>query len=383
MFTSFYITFSLFLCCLFFIVVTHKNLNESIQKNEKACQADPRTKILVLIPAHNEELSILKAIKSIKRADYPRGLIHTIVIADRCTDNTEEILKLEKVTVVNNLINENKNKGNLLKSFFEEYKSLCLSFDVVTIFDADVIVDRNFFNTVDYEYTQGHEIVQGEVIPNFNRNNAVSQFMSILQEHVNIYFFDLCKKCNCSVLLQGKGFFVSISVLYELCWREDILVEDVDLSFQALLKGYKINYCKQMKVFCLQPDTLYNMIIQQRRWISGQRQIIKKYRIILLRTTQNHDLLSARYFCVAPYIVLVGSMLLYLVILSNGILNLILGIFSCFVFTLIIFSVSIRVNKLLNLTTYLLVFPLLLWWWNLIFLSCFLAPQKRWITSIR
>src|ERR1700687_107888 len=51
----------------------------------------PKTRFLVLIPAHDEEQGIGPTLESLRAQNYPEGLRRAIVIADNCTDRTASV----------------------------------------------------------------------------------------------------------------------------------------------------------------------------------------------------------------------------------------------------------------------------------------------------
>lgn len=62
-----------------------------------------KEKLLIVIPAYNEEENILKVIKEIKK-DVPKNF-DVLVINDCSKDNTEEILIKNKINYLNNIMN--------------------------------------------------------------------------------------------------------------------------------------------------------------------------------------------------------------------------------------------------------------------------------------
>lgn len=59
-------------------------------------------KISIVIPAHNEENYIGRCLASINEQVYPQDLqVETIVVLNRCTDNTECVAKSHGATIVN------------------------------------------------------------------------------------------------------------------------------------------------------------------------------------------------------------------------------------------------------------------------------------------
>src|SRR5271167_1689501 len=51
----------------------------------------PRSRLVVLVPAHNEELLIGRTVKSLLAQSYPRDLFRIVVIADNCRDDTAAV----------------------------------------------------------------------------------------------------------------------------------------------------------------------------------------------------------------------------------------------------------------------------------------------------
>lgn len=233
------------------------------------------TKILVIIPAHNEEVFIKDTIKAIKCSKYPSHLKDIVLLADRCTDNTANVARKENVVVCDNLHNAYHTKGGILKAYFNENLSTISRYDYVCVIDADTIVDKYFFIEADRQFKRGYKIVQGKVSIYTTVKNRISGFMVIYQSILNTCFFQLLSCCNKSTLIAGKGMFFSPCVFKHIMWNEQTLIEDVDISFQAILLGMQIHYCDKIKVSCVPPHTFRDMWNQQRRWLSGQSMLIR------------------------------------------------------------------------------------------------------------
>src|SRR3989338_11051234 len=91
----------------FFVILTIKN------KKKLFTYPSPRTdfSITVLIPAYNEEDSIIDTVGHVMNSDYPKDKLEVIVINDGSTDNTEKVIE-KLIKKYNNLklINK-KNSG--------------------------------------------------------------------------------------------------------------------------------------------------------------------------------------------------------------------------------------------------------------------------------
>lgn len=127
----------------------------------------------VIIPARNEELVIGNLIDSIRKADYNQKKIDIFVVANNCDDNTA-LISIQKKCEIYEINNQSvKNKGTALKYFFESEKgqNIHIFYDVISIFDADNLVDKNYFNEINKSFASNPAAVQGyKSIKNFDDN---------------------------------------------------------------------------------------------------------------------------------------------------------------------------------------------------------------------
>lgn len=371
-----YIYFILmFIFLLYFYNSTIKIKNNSSNNNYNIySNAAHTTKILVLIPAHNEEKIIKETIKKIYEADYPKELISIAVIADRCSDNTINLSKSEGAYVFSNLINKNKNKGSIIESFFIKYKNMIKKYDMICFIDADTFVEKNFFNVVDYEYKNGIEVVQGKIIISNNDKNIMSGFNIILQSFINNYFFKILSIEKKSVLLAGKGFCISSRILSEIDIRTKSLIEDVELSFKLLLENNYIHYCEDMKVFCLQPNNYADSFMQQRRWISGQLDICKTFFLKIFKC--NFIFSGVTLFTNVCYINIIAAISILFFIYKSYFLF--FGIY--YIIAYVCSYISSKIDKNISYLSFksYAVFPFIFIFWLLIYIFCIVKPEKNW-----
>lgn len=367
----FFITFEL-ICILYFLRIRFYSNKFKQEAEYKNCHHINIAKILVVIPAHNESLQIKDSIRAIKKSNYPKNFIDIILLNDRCTDNTRQIALEEKIKIYN-LDNHEQSKGGILRSFCLQYMNEIDNYDYFCIIDSDTLIDPNFFNAANIELKKGHEIVQGQINSiKYNENN-VSYFMSFLQLIINS-FMNYQSKLKKPVIISGKGLLISPKVLKKIEWDAKILIEDVDFSFNALLNGYSIYYCPQMKVETKQPYTFLDMWIQQRRWTSGQKQIIKKYNPYII---SNKLTGVARAFILEWYINFVIFCLMIISLVNLKIFfTIMLSLYICSIIIIIIAIKDINVEyyNIINI----FIFPFMLFFWHLINIISFFNQEKRW-----
>jgi biofilm PGA synthesis N-glycosyltransferase PgaC len=106
-----------------------------------ADRARRHTGVVALLPAHNEEAGIGAAIASLRRQTGPPEAI--VVVADNCTDRTEQIARDLDVTVLRTEGNTHK-KAGALNQAFAAIDHLLSDDDLVLVMDADSLLDPAF-----------------------------------------------------------------------------------------------------------------------------------------------------------------------------------------------------------------------------------------------
>lgn len=364
----FFLIFEL-LCILYIckIFLCFKTNQDNIFYEDICC-----AKILVIIPAHNESIQIRDTIRSIKKVNYPNNLIDIILLNDKCIDNTVNIARAEKIDIYN--FNNNTNtKGGILNDFCLQYKSLINKYDYLCIIDADTLVDPNFFIAANNELKNKHKIVQGEITSIKYNENCVSCFMELFQLIINFYT-NYQSKLNKSVMTGGKGLLISPKVLEKIKWDDNILIEDIDFSLNALINGYSIYYCPQMKVKTKQVYTFRDMWIQQRRYASGQKQIFQKYYRFLI---SNKLVGVARTYIIQGCLSFILFLLMSISLFNLKIfLNIILSVYICIAIIVALIIKTLNTNY--SFSKIILYFPFMLFYWHIIYTISFFKPENCW-----
>lgn len=114
---------------------------------------DPQ--ISVIIPTYNEESSIVKCIKSLKRQSYKQ--LEIIIVDDGSVDNTLEIVK--KIPAVSLFRQNHQGPGTARNLGSKKAKG-----DILVFVDADMTFDKNFIKDLT------KPIVQKKTIGTFSKN---------------------------------------------------------------------------------------------------------------------------------------------------------------------------------------------------------------------
>jgi cellulose synthase/poly-beta-1,6-N-acetylglucosamine synthase-like glycosyltransferase len=124
--------------------------------------ARPRSRLLVLIAAHDEESGIATTVASCRSADYPESLFSVLVIADNCTDRTAAIAAETGGRVVERSDPLKRSKGYAIEYLIGrlaasgEFGAL----DALVVIDADTTIDPSLLRRFDAHLQAGPDSVQ-------------------------------------------------------------------------------------------------------------------------------------------------------------------------------------------------------------------------------
>ncbi len=245
--------------------------------------------VSVQVPVYNEKYVIRRLLQALTKLDYPKDR-YEIQVLDDSTDETgliieEEIKALEQNGIRVQLLKREDRKG-FKAGALEAGLPFCKG-ELIAIFDADFIPDALFLkNLVPYFSNPATGLVQarwGHINKEQNYLTRLQTFL--LDTHFSIeqtgrsnagYFINFCgtagiwrKQC----IIEAGG------------WDGTVLSEDLDLSYRAQLKGWKLIYDQTTEVPAELPSVIEAFKTQQFRWTKGMAQISKKLLRTLINTT--------------------------------------------------------------------------------------------------
>lgn len=220
--------------------------------------------VTVVIPAHNEEKTIVNLLKSlIYQTENSFVLEKIMVICDGCTDNTE--VKVNQFSKIESRIvcrNDGKRTGKIkrLKQIYLEIKS-----EIVVSFDADVVL--------------ANDQVLEELIKPFNRNNVVfvqgnsrsSSGVNLTERLINhwenIWYRIVLDLDN------GVNIYHAFSCCYAVrtnfantvIFPKGIISEARIFYFSAKKKKRKIIFAEKALVLYRSPDNIKDYLLRIRR----------------------------------------------------------------------------------------------------------------------
>ena len=228
-------------------------------------------KIAILIPAHNEALTIGKTLRSLLPQLTPTDRL--VVVADNCTDDTAAIARRFNSTVL-----ERKNPLKLGKGYALDYGIQFLKSDppsIVILIDADCTVCGNTIQQLAKLALSSGRPVQSTYLQGRPRNPSPKDTISALAILVkNSVRLRGLANLNLPCLLYGTGMAFPWSVIERAFLANGNIVEDMQLAIDLAIAGYPPLYCPAAKVMGILPQEQQVSKIQRTRWEHGHLQTL-------------------------------------------------------------------------------------------------------------
>jgi cellulose synthase/poly-beta-1,6-N-acetylglucosamine synthase-like glycosyltransferase len=211
--------------------------------------------VTVQLPIYNERYVAERLIESVARLDYPRDRLHI------------DIQHLQRN-------NRQGFKGGALAHGMQSAKG-----DFVAIFDADFMPTPDFLKrTIPYFDRDAHT---GCVQTRWGHLNRENSWLTRTQANgIDGHFVvEQETKSQAGLFLNFNG---TAGIWRRQCiedaggWHHDTLTEDLDLSYRAQLRGWKIRYLPHITTPAELPKHIRAFKSQQFRWAKGSIQTAKK-----------------------------------------------------------------------------------------------------------
>lgn len=234
------------------------------QKIKQPALAGKNFNFAIVIPAHNEALTIAKTLQSCNEIDYPEDKYSVFVIADNCSDSTEEIVLQHNAQC---MVRENKElpgKGNALAWCFD--KLLKQDFDAFIVLDADCTIDSHALLVFNQYLDNGELVLQANDVSSNPDDSAMSYAVSVGNLIENDLFYVAKDTLGLPVQLRGTGMVLTKKILQLYSWNAGSVVEDMEYSMLLLKNGINIRFIREAKVSSDFPVHQEQLEIQRTRW---------------------------------------------------------------------------------------------------------------------
>lgn len=242
----------------------------------------PANRLLVLVPAHNEELLIARCVSSLRSQDYPTDLLDVVVIADNCTDATAARARAAGAAVLVRTDPANQGKGQALRWAIDRLLD-GTAFDAVVVVDADSVVKPGFLRVLESELRAGHDVVQAD----YSLRPEGGQTRSELAAAGFLLFhrvrFGGRRRLGLAANLVGNGMLFSREVLLRHPWSAFSGVEDLEYSIDLRLDGIKTRFAPSARIEGPAAASRGGALRQRLRWEGGRFHVMRTRLPVLAR----------------------------------------------------------------------------------------------------
>jgi cellulose synthase/poly-beta-1,6-N-acetylglucosamine synthase-like glycosyltransferase len=247
--------------------------------------------VTVQLPVYNEKYVVQRLIEAAVNLDYPPNRLE-IQVLDDSDDSTKEIIARSVALYQNQGIDIK----HIRRSKRSGFKSGALAFgmeiakgDYFAIFDADFLPSRDFLKA-SLPHLLGDPSI-GCVQARWGHLNRDSSWLTRAQATgIDGHFqVEQAARSGMDLFLNFNG---TAGIWRRGCineaggWQSDTLTEDLDLSYRAQLKGWRILYLPQVSVPAELPVHINAFKRQQFRWAKGSIQSARKLLPLLWRSGQ-------------------------------------------------------------------------------------------------
>jgi cellulose synthase/poly-beta-1,6-N-acetylglucosamine synthase-like glycosyltransferase len=246
---------------------------ENKDSNGKASGKNKKMPSLtILIPVYNEEKIIGKVLKHLRKISYPKNKLKIIVIDDGSKDKTYEIAKKYESSNLKVLTKPNTGKAGALNFGLKHVRT-----EYVAVMDGDTFLNKNSLrNCVKYFDDENVAAVTSHILVK-NKKRIWGKL-----QNIELMLIALVRKAmekmNIIYATPGPLSIYKTKILLKVGkFDEKNLVEDVEIAWRLLKKGYKIKMAFDSIVHSVYPENFGNWWRQRIRWGIGGIQTFFKY----------------------------------------------------------------------------------------------------------
>lgn len=236
--------------------------------------------VTVLVAAYNEELSIIDTLLSIKGQKYP-GLLEIILIDDGSKDTTVELansLDIENLRVIQA---EHGGKANALNIGLEQSST-----EYIATIDADTYLLPTAIKELMFKLLTGPQntvACAGSVYVKNSRENMITK----IQEWDYFHSIAAIKRSQSlfqgTLVAQGAFSVYTKSALIETKGWENVVGEDIVLTWDMLSRGHRIDFAELAISFTTVPNTYKQFFLQRSRWARGMLEAFRRHPKVLIK----------------------------------------------------------------------------------------------------
>jgi cellulose synthase/poly-beta-1,6-N-acetylglucosamine synthase-like glycosyltransferase len=242
--------------------------------------AQPTRRIRVVVAAHNESNVIAGLAEDLASQTYPKDLLRSVVVADRCTDGTASVAA--RFIEVAERVEGEGGKGGAIAWYLDQ--APLEEGEALLVLDADNRIKDDYVGRVAASVEGGAEVVQ-TYLDVSNPDGSVLATANALTYWASNRMVQLSRSnIGWSCDLGGTGMAMTKEALDAAGGFTDDLTDDAALNARLNLAGYRAKWLHDVRVFDEKPTDTRSTITQRSRWVRGKRHAQREYGWSLIRS---------------------------------------------------------------------------------------------------
>ncbi len=255
-----------------------KEENDSLEQEGIAPSLQKLPLVSVLVPAYNEEKTIIRTLESVHQLDYPRDRIEVIVIDDGSKDKTKKMVEwyIQDKSQFKLISHQNCGKAASLNKALKIAKG-----EFFACLDADSFVDRATLKKMLTQYYSENDPKLAIITPAMKvyQPKNLLQRLQWLEYIVIILIARLSSQIDSLYVAPGPFSLYRTEIIRKFGgFDEKSITEDQEIAYRVQKEQYKIKQCPKGYVYTVAPEAIKPFYRQRRRWYLGSLDCVYKYR---------------------------------------------------------------------------------------------------------
>lgn len=227
-------------------------------------------RLVVVVPAHNESLNLLRTLRSLQRDITGDAETCIVVVADNCSDDTADVALAAGVNVIERHDSERRGKGHALRFAFDTLHDA----DAFIVVDADTDVEPGFIAAMRGALAAGADALQCR----YGVRDALAHRRATLAD-VALGAWNVLRPRGRAALglsagILGNGFALSRRALQAVPYTADSIVEDVEYHHLLVQAGLRVQWVDNACVRGDMPQQRGAAAQQRARWEGGRLRLL-------------------------------------------------------------------------------------------------------------
>ena len=244
-------------------------------RNKPLNNESQKYRVSIIIPAYNEEKSIVRTINSALNLQYPAGKMEIIVVDDGSKDET---YKLAKEAAKNNarvkvFTKPNGGKGSALNLGIKYAKG-----EIIVSMDADSFVQKDALSKM-IAFFDNPKVMAVTPSMGVYKPKGFLQRVQHIEYYMGVFLRKSFASMNAIHITPG-AFSAYRKVFFDKYGGYDVgnITEDLEIALRIQSKHYIIENSPKSVVYTIAPNTFRSLMIQRRRWYVGLAKNLWHYR---------------------------------------------------------------------------------------------------------